>query len=167
MHKEYVRKGRSVRLGLRDYKDKTKKTSDDNKKKANEKLGAMEGNCAGIKNAATTVGEIISMCVFLVRLRHCSSRKHVKTFALLRSLLHIKFTASATKSSHQACVPYILDFFIHIFSRINKSTIPGSLEYLTTISHMLSTVHSLPQAAVLFSRIANIKFDKHAKDSNY
>ena len=45
----------------------------------------MNSNCAGIKNAATVVGEVISMCVVPVRLRHCNSQKEVKTFALLDS----------------------------------------------------------------------------------
>ena len=45
----------------------------------------MKSNCAGIKNAATVAGEVISMCVVLVRLRHCNSQKEVKTFALLDS----------------------------------------------------------------------------------
>ena len=45
----------------------------------------MNSYCAGIKNAATVVGEVISMCVVPVRLRHCKSQKEVKTLALLDS----------------------------------------------------------------------------------
>ena len=45
----------------------------------------MNSNCAGIKNAATVIREIISMCVVPVRLRHCNSQEEVKTFALLDS----------------------------------------------------------------------------------
>ena len=62
---------------------KSKKTSDDDKDKTGEQPGAMESNCAGIKNAATLVGEVISMCVVTVRLKHCYSQKEVKTFDLL------------------------------------------------------------------------------------
>ena len=43
----------------------------------------MKSNCAGIGNAATNFGEVISMCVVSVRLRHCNSDKEVSTFALL------------------------------------------------------------------------------------
>ena len=43
----------------------------------------MKSNCAGIGNAATNLGEVISMCVVSVRLRHCNSDKEVSTFALL------------------------------------------------------------------------------------
>ena len=48
---------------------KSKKTDEDNDK-IREQLGAMKSSCAGIKNAATVVVEIISMCVVPVRLRH-------------------------------------------------------------------------------------------------
>ena len=51
----------------------------------------MKSNCAGIKNAATVVGEVISMCVVPVRLRHYNSWKEVKTFALLDSYSQGKF----------------------------------------------------------------------------
>ena len=64
---------------------KSKKTSDDDKDKTGEQPGAMKSNCAGIKNAANVVGEVISMCVVQVRLRHHNSQKEVKTFALLDS----------------------------------------------------------------------------------
>ena len=42
----------------------------------------MKRNYAGMKNAATVLGESISMCVVPLRLRHCNSQE-VKTFALL------------------------------------------------------------------------------------
>ena len=64
---------------------KSKKTSDDDKNKTGEQKGAMKSICVGIKNAATVADEVISMCVEPVRLRHCNSRKEVKTFALLDS----------------------------------------------------------------------------------
>ena len=67
------------------YKIKSKKTSDGDTDKASEQPEAMESNCAGIKNAATVVGEVISMCVVPVRLRHCNSQKEVKAFVLLDS----------------------------------------------------------------------------------
>ena len=54
-------------------KFKSKKTSDDNKGKPNKQPPAMKSNSASIKNAATTVGEVMSMSVIPVRLRHCSS----------------------------------------------------------------------------------------------
>ena len=69
--------------GLYGYKMKSKKTSDDDKDKTGEQPGAMKSNCAGIENAATVVGEVISMSVVPVRIRHCNSQKEVKTFALL------------------------------------------------------------------------------------
>ena len=71
--------------GLHGYKMKIKKTSDDDTYKAGEQPEAMKNNCAGIKNVATVVGEIISMCVVPVRLRHRNSQKEVKTFTLLDS----------------------------------------------------------------------------------
>ena len=71
--------------GLNGYKMKSKKTSDDDENKTGEQKGAVKSICVGIKNAATVVGEVISMCVVLVRLRHCNSWKEVKTFALLDS----------------------------------------------------------------------------------
>ena len=42
----------------------------------------MKRNYAGMKNAATVLGESISMRVVPLRLRHCNSQE-VKTFALL------------------------------------------------------------------------------------
>ena len=45
----------------------------------------MKSNCARIKNAATVVGEVKSMCVVPVRLRHFNSQKEVKAFASLDS----------------------------------------------------------------------------------
>ena len=45
----------------------------------------MKSNCADIKNGATVVGKVISMCVVPVRLNHCNSQKEVKTYALLDS----------------------------------------------------------------------------------
>ena len=68
--------------GLHGYKTKNKKSP--NEAKADDKNEtAMKSNCAGIGNAATNLGEVISMCVVSVRLRHCNSDKEVSTFALL------------------------------------------------------------------------------------
>ena len=64
---------------------KRKKTSDNDTDKTVEQPETMNSNCAGIKNDATVVGEVISMCVEPVKLRHCNSQKEVKTFALLDS----------------------------------------------------------------------------------
>ena len=64
---------------------KRKKTSDNDTDKTVEQPDAMDSNCASIKNAATVVREVISMCVAPVRLRHYNSQKEVKTFALLDS----------------------------------------------------------------------------------
>ena len=64
---------------------KRKKTSDNDTDKIDEQPEAMNSNCAGVKNAATVVGEVISMCVVPVRLRHCNSHKEVKTFTLIDS----------------------------------------------------------------------------------
>ena len=64
---------------------KRKETSDGDTDKADEQPEAMKNSCAGIKNAATVVGEVISICVVPVRLRHCNSQKEVKTFAFLDS----------------------------------------------------------------------------------
>ena len=61
--------------GLHGYKMKRKKTSDNDTDKIDEQPEAMNSNCAGIKNAATVVGEVISMCVVPVRLKHCNSHK--------------------------------------------------------------------------------------------
>ena len=66
---------------------KNKKTSDNDTDKTGEQPGAMNSNCAHIKNAATVVGEVISMYVVPVRLRHCNSQKEVKTFTLLESYI--------------------------------------------------------------------------------
>ena len=71
--------------GLHGYKMKRKKTSDNDTDKTVEQPEAMNSNCAGIKNAAIIVGEVISMCVVPVSLRHCNSQKEVKTFTLLDS----------------------------------------------------------------------------------
>ena len=60
---------------------KRKKTSDNDTDTTVEQE-AIISNCAGIKNAATAVGEVISMCVVPVKLKHCNSQKEVKTFAL-------------------------------------------------------------------------------------
>ena len=48
----------------------------------------MKSNCAGMQlqlygNAATKLGEVISMCVESVQLRHCNYDKEMSTFALL------------------------------------------------------------------------------------
>ena len=51
--------------GLHCYKMKIKKTSVDDKDKIVQQPGAMKSNCAGIKNVATIVGEVIRMCVVL------------------------------------------------------------------------------------------------------
>ena len=67
--------------GLHGYKTKNKKSP--NEAKADDKNEtAMKSNCAGIGNAATNLGEVISMCVVSVRLRHCNSDKEVSAFAL-------------------------------------------------------------------------------------
>ena len=60
---------------LHGYKMKRKKTSDYNTDKTVEQPEAMNSNCGRIKNAATVVGEVKSMCVVPVRLRHCNSQK--------------------------------------------------------------------------------------------
>ena len=69
--------------GLHGYKTKRKKTDNDTDTTVEQE--AINSNCAGIKNAATVVGEVISMCVVPVRLRHCNSQKEVKTYTLLDS----------------------------------------------------------------------------------
>ena len=51
---------------------KRKKTDNDTDTTVEQEANS---NCAGIKNAATVVGEVISMCVVPVRLRHCNSHK--------------------------------------------------------------------------------------------
>ena len=71
--------------GLHGFKMKSKKTSDDDTDKTGEQPEGMKRNCVGIKNVATIVGEVISMCVVPVRLRHFNSQKEVKMFALLDS----------------------------------------------------------------------------------
>ena len=68
--------------GLHGYKRKNKKSPDEAKVDHKNET-AMKSNCAGVGNAATNVGEFISMCVVSVRLRHCNSDKEVSTFALL------------------------------------------------------------------------------------
>ena len=70
---------------------KRKKTSDNDTDETVEQPEAMNSNSAGIKNAATVIGEIISMCFVPVRLRHCNSQKEVKTFTLLDSCSHSRF----------------------------------------------------------------------------
>ena len=67
------------------YKMKRKKTSDNDSIKTVEQPEAMNSNCAGIKNAATVVAEVIGMCAVPVRLRRCNTQREVKTFALLDS----------------------------------------------------------------------------------
>ena len=69
--------------GLHGYKTKRKKTDNDTDTTVEQE--AINSNYAGIKNAATVVGEVISMCVVPVRLRHCNSQKEVKTYTLLDS----------------------------------------------------------------------------------
>ena len=60
--------------GLHGYKTKNKKSP--NEAKADDKNEtAMKSNCAGIGNAATNLGEVISMCVVSVRLRHLTRTK--------------------------------------------------------------------------------------------
>ena len=68
--------------GLHGYKRKNKKSPDE-AKVDDKNQTAMKRNFAGVGNAATNVGEVISMCVVSVRLRHCNSDKEVSTFALL------------------------------------------------------------------------------------
>ena len=68
--------------GLHGYKRKNKKSPDEAKVDDKNET-AMKSNCAGVGNTATNVGEVISMCVVSVRLRHCNSDKEVSTFALL------------------------------------------------------------------------------------
>ena len=68
--------------GLYGCKAKNKKPS--NEAKTDDKNEtAMKSNCTGIGSAATNLGEVISMWVVSVRLRHCNSDKEVSTFALL------------------------------------------------------------------------------------
>ena len=43
----------------------------------------VKSNCAGVGCAAATFGQVISMCVVPVRVKHSDSDKEVKTFALL------------------------------------------------------------------------------------
>ena len=64
---------------------KSRKTSDDDKDKTREKPGAMKIKCASTKNAATVVGEVISISVAPLRLQPYNSQKEVRTFALLDS----------------------------------------------------------------------------------
>ena len=70
---------------------KRKKTSDNDTDETVEQPEAMSSNSAGIKNAATVISEVISMCFVPVRLRHCNSQKEVKTFKLLDSCSHSRF----------------------------------------------------------------------------
>ena len=51
--------------GLHDYKTKNKKSPNE-AKVDNKNETAMKSNCAGIGNAATNLGEVISMCVVFV-----------------------------------------------------------------------------------------------------
>ena len=85
--------------GLHGSKMKSKETSDDDKDKTGEQPAAMKNNCACIKNAATVVGEVISICVVPVRLRHCNSQKEVKTFALLHSCSQSTFVTANTQKT--------------------------------------------------------------------
>ena len=64
---------------------KRKKTSDNDIDKTGEQTESISSNCTGIKNAGIVVGEVISIYVVKVRLRHCNSKKEVKTFSLLDS----------------------------------------------------------------------------------
>ena len=43
----------------------------------------IKSNCAGVGCATATFGQVISMCVVPVRVKHSDSDKEVKTFALL------------------------------------------------------------------------------------
>ena len=73
---------RKYPTGLHGYSTKNKKSP--NEAEVNDKNEtAMKSNYAGIGKAATNLGEVISMCVVSVRLRHCNSDKEVSTFALL------------------------------------------------------------------------------------
>ena len=67
---------------LNGYKAKTKKSPNEAKDDDKNET-ATKNKCASIGNAATNLGELISMCVMSVRLRHCNSDKEVSTFALL------------------------------------------------------------------------------------
>ena len=78
--------------GLHGYKTKNKKSPNE-AKADNKNETAMKSNCAGIGNAATNLGEVISMCVVSVRLRHCNSDKEVSTFALLDTCSQGTFVA--------------------------------------------------------------------------
>ena len=68
--------------GLNGYKAKNKKSPYEAKVDDKNET-AMKSKCASIGNAATNLGEVISMCVMSVRLRHCNSDKEVSAFALL------------------------------------------------------------------------------------
>ena len=73
--------------GLNGYKTKDKKSPHE-AKASNKSKTAMKSNCAGMQlqlygNAATKLGEVISMCVESVQLRHCNYDKEMSTFALL------------------------------------------------------------------------------------
>ena len=68
--------------GLNGYKAKNKKSPYEAKVDDKNET-AMKSKCASIGNAATNLGEVISMCVMSVRLRHCNSGKEVSAFALL------------------------------------------------------------------------------------
>ena len=71
-----------VPSGLHGYKMKRNKTLDNDIDKMREKTESINSNCTGFKNAGTVVVEVISICVVKVRLRHCNSKKEVKTFSL-------------------------------------------------------------------------------------
>ena len=69
--------------GLHGYKAKVK-TQPTEDQEGDSKID-VKSNCAGIKNAAVAVGEVISMCVVPVRVKHHNSKNEVTTFALLDS----------------------------------------------------------------------------------
>ena len=84
MHKQKICKVCQAKrsTGLHGYKTKNKKSPDEAKVDDKNEI-SMKSNCACTGNAATNLVEVISMCVVLVRLRHCNSDKEVSTFALL------------------------------------------------------------------------------------
>ena len=83
--------------GLHGCKMKRKKTSDNDTDKTVEQPETMSSNCAGIEYTAPVVGEVISICVAPVRLRHCNSQKEVKTFAFLDSCTQGTFVTERTQ----------------------------------------------------------------------
>ena len=67
--------------GLHGFMFKKKRKSSNDGTDANDPT--VKSNCAGVGCAANTLRQVISMCVIPVRVKHHSSDKEVKTFALL------------------------------------------------------------------------------------